>query len=45
VPSVLKSLFIVAGLLFRRMSGALDFLKRNDEARYRTLIERLGIRR
>lgn len=23
----------------------LDFLKRNDEARYRTLIERLGIRR
>jgi small subunit ribosomal protein S15 len=23
----------------------LDFLRRNDEARYRTLIERLGIRR
>ena len=23
----------------------LDFLKRNDDARYRTLIERLGIRR
>ncbi len=23
----------------------LDFLKRNDEARYKTLIERLGIRR
>lgn len=32
-------------LLVSQRRGLLDYLKRNDEQRYQTLIERLGIRR